>query len=68
MKRINTLMQVIILLTIVLLICTINDFLSLYDIKKDYVSKWVLQHLEVDTSKELPAWTNTELEWLSITV
>jgi hypothetical protein len=69
MKRINILITVAILLIVVLGICTIDDFLSLHDIKKDYVSKAALLHLEgIDTSKELPAWTNTELEWLSIKV
>jgi len=68
MKRMNTLTIVAIALTIVLFICTIDDFLSLHDINKDYVSKWVLQYLDTDTTKELPSWTNTELEWLSVKI
>lgn len=68
MKRIDTLIKVTILFTFVLFICTIDDFLSLHDIKKDYVSKTILQYLDIETSKELPNWTNTELEWLSVTV
>jgi glycerol-3-phosphate acyltransferase PlsY len=67
-KRIDTLIKVIILLTIVLFICAVDDLLSLHDISKDYVSKGALQHLEVETSKALPAWTNTELEWFSVQV
>jgi hypothetical protein len=68
MKKMNILAIITIIITIVLFMCTIDDFLALHDIKKDYVSKDVLQYLKVNTSKELPAWTNTELEWLSIKV
>jgi hypothetical protein len=68
MKKNNTLIIVLILLAIVLLICSIDDFLSLHDIKKDYISQDALQYLEVETSKALPDWTNTPLEWLSIQV
>ncbi len=68
MKRMDILIGVAILLTAVLVICTVADFLSLHDIEKDYVSREVLTSLEVDTSKELPGWTNTELEWSSLRV
>lgn len=68
MKRMDILTKVAILLTTVLVICTIANFLSLHDIEKDYVSHEVLRSLEVDTSKELPGWTNTELEWSSLRV
>ena len=67
-KRIDALLMVAIILSIIMFICTIDDFLSLHDIKNDYVSKSVLQYLQVETTKELPDWTNTKLEWLSITV
>jgi hypothetical protein len=68
MKKTDTLIKIVILLTIVLFICAVDDFLSLHDIKKDYVSKGALQYLEAETSKALPDWTNTELEWLSVKV
>jgi hypothetical protein len=54
--------------TIVLIVCTLDDFLSLHDIKADYVSKSVLSYLQVETSKSLPAWTDTSLEWTSIRI
>ena len=68
MKKMDTFLKIAIILSIVVFICTIDDFLSLHDIKKDYVSQSVLQYLEVETSKALPDWTNTRLEWSSITV
>ena len=67
-SRSDTFVKVAILLIGVLFICSIDDFLSLHDIKKDYVSQEALQYLEVETSAELPDWTNTKLEWASVTV
>jgi hypothetical protein len=55
-------------ITVVLMVCTLDDFLSLHDIKADYVSKSVLRHLQVETSKSLPTWTDTPLEWTSVTI
>lgn len=55
-------------ITIVLILCTFDDFLSLHDIRADYVSKSVLTYLRVETSEPLPSWTDTALEWTSITV
>ena len=55
-------------ITIVLIVCTLDDFLSLHDIKADYVSKSVLSYLQVETSKSLPTWTDTALEWTSVTI
>jgi hypothetical protein len=55
-------------ISILLIICTFDDFLSLHDIKRDYVSKSVLKYLQVDTSAPLPPWTDTRLEWTSFTI
>ena len=54
--------------TILLVFCTFDDFLSLHDIKADYVSKSVLSYLHVRTSATLPTWTDTRLEWASLTI
>jgi hypothetical protein len=53
---------------ILLIFCAFDDFLSLHDIKADYVSKSALTYLHVETSAPLPAWTNTRMEWASVTV
>ena len=68
MKKSDTLIKIVIVLSVVFLICTIDDFLSLHDIKKDYISQSALQYLETETTKPLPDWTNTNLEWLSVQV
>jgi hypothetical protein len=68
MKKMDTLVKAVILLTVLLSVCTVADFLALHDVNKDYVSQAALQYLEVTTSKELPAWTGAQLEWATITV
>jgi len=55
-------------INILLIFCTVDDFLSLHDIKADYVSKPVLSYLHVETSASLPTWTDTRLEWTSVTI
>jgi hypothetical protein len=55
-------------ITVLMAVCTFDDFLSLHDIKADYVSKSVLHYLHVETSEPLPSWTDTTLEWTSITI
>jgi len=68
MKPIDTLMKVVLLIAILLCVLTILDYLALHDIYKDYVSKAVLISLNIVVPKELPAWTNTELEWSMVTI
>ena len=55
-------------ITGLLILCTFDDFLSLHDIRSDYVSQAVLSYLHVQTSAALPAWTDTRLEWTSVTI
>ena len=64
----SNLIRVTLILTALVFLFTIDDFLSLHDINKDYVSKSILEYLNIETSKELPSWTNTSLEWLSVEV
>lgn len=68
MRRVDTLLKFALLIAILLCVLTILDYLALHDIYKDYVSKTVLSYLNLDLSKELPAWTNTELEWDMVTI
>jgi len=53
---------------ILLMFCAFDDFLSLHDIRADYVSKSVLSYLHVESLATLPAWTDTRLEWASVTI
>ena len=55
-------------ITVLLILCTFDDFLSLHDIKADYVSRSALSHLRVETSEALPPWTDTRLEWASVMI
>lgn len=57
-----------VVITVVLVLCTIDDFLALHDIKADYVSRSALNYLHVETSEALPPWTDTTLEWTSVAV
>jgi len=63
MKRLETLLGISLVLCIILLFLTLGDFLSLHDIKQDYVSTDILADLQVKLSKELPEWTSTKAEW-----
>ena len=63
MKRLETLLGWSLVLCIILLFLTLGDFLSLHDIRQDYVSTDILADLQVKLSKELPEWTSTKTEW-----
>ena len=63
MKRLETLLGWSLVLCIILLFLTLGDFLSLHDIRQDYVSTDILADLQVKLSKELPEWTSTKAEW-----
>lgn len=64
----KTLITVSTVITFLLMLCTLDDVLSLHDIRADYVSKAALDYLHVETSEALPSWTETRLEWRSVTV
>ena len=68
MKKVNNLVNLIIFLSVIIFLTTIDDFLSLHDINKDYISQSALKYLETETTKSLPNWTNTKLEWLAVTI
>jgi hypothetical protein len=68
MKKMDTLVMAVILLTVLFSVCTVADFLALHDINKDYVSQAALQYLAAETSNDLPAWTDTQMEWTTVTV
>jgi hypothetical protein len=56
------------LFCLLVFILTILDFAALHDIKKDYVSKHILDYLEISPSKDLPDWTATKGEWSIVSV
>ncbi len=56
------------LTAVLFLLATLFDFMALHDIYKDYVSKFVLQYLNIGLSEELPDWTATPGEWRSVRI
>jgi hypothetical protein len=68
MKRVDTLLKLVLGAAIVLCLLTVLDYLALHDIYKDYVSAAVLSYLNIALPVQLPAWTNTQLEWNAVTI
>jgi hypothetical protein len=68
MKKIKTLVFITFLFFIVTVGMTILDYLSLHDIRYDYVSERVLEELGVEVSSPLPDWTSTPGEWLMVNI
>ncbi|MBN1998656.1 hypothetical protein JW935_13940 [candidate division KSB1 bacterium] len=68
MKKLHLLLKIAMVLSVVFLLATVFDLLALHDVYKDYVSKTVLQYLEIDLSEELPSWTDTPGEWRDIQI
>lgn len=64
----KTLLMVSLVITALVGLCAVDDFLSLHDIKADYISTSALEYLHLTTSGALPPWTDTRLEWASVTV
>ena len=62
------LIRVSIALMVLLSVAAVDDFLSLHDIFKDYVSRPALDYLAIETSRQLPEWTGTSLEWTSLRI
>lgn len=68
MSKPAKLVKMSILLTVLLFLAAVDDFLSLHDISKDYVSRSALDYVGITTTGPLPDWTRTSLEWTSVRV
>ena len=55
-------------LSILVLLLILGDFLALADINQDYVSTKVLDSIQVDISDKLPDWSSTSMEWNVLTI
>ena len=59
--------KTIFLLSTILLGClfvlTVLDFTALHDIHNEYISKAILEKLEIRLSEEVPLWTDNNGEW-----
>ena len=67
MDKIKMLIYFSLLLSALMFILSLGDFLALHDIYKDYVSQEILDYLDITLEKELPAWTKTDGEWELVT-
>ncbi len=63
MNKTHTLIHIAIFLCVFGFLLTISDFLALHDIRNEYVSTRILNHLDITLSGELPEWTSTKGEW-----
>ncbi len=55
-------------LSLILVLLLIGDYLALHDIRQDYVSSDVLEAVRTDISNEIPQWASTKLEWTFVRV
>ena len=63
MKKKRTIVLITMLFCAAVLLLTILDFAALHDIKHDYVSGSMLDHLKIKLSDDLPEWTGARGEW-----
>jgi hypothetical protein len=64
----KTLTFVALMICIALIALTLLDFASLHDIKRDYISRSVVEYLDIQQTSELPEWTTTPGEWQIVTI
>ena len=68
MKNLKTITLITLIFCVIVFILTILDFAALHDIKQDYVSKNILDYLNITLLKDLPDWTSTTGEWQIVTI
>ncbi|MDF1548148.1 MAG: hypothetical protein P1P88_10030 [Bacteroidales bacterium] len=64
MKNLKNITTIALILTVLVFLLTIADFLALHDIRNDYVSKKIITSI----SQTLPAYTNTSGEWQVVNI
>ena len=55
-------------LSLIMILLLIGDYLALHDIRQDYVSSDVLDTVQTDISNEIPEWASTKLEWTFVKI
>ena len=68
MDRMKIVLSLTIAFCVIIILFSILDFACLHDIKNDYVSKKILNYLEIDIQQKLPEWTSTKGEWMCLLV
>ena len=67
MNNFKTITVITLSFCVAVFILTIFDFAALHDIKQEYVSKNILNYLDISLSEDLPQWTSTTGEWQLVT-
>ena len=68
MKRPRIFLFITFVCCIIVILFTVLDFLCLHDIRRDYVSSYILEDQGVGQGTELPEWTETKGEWRILTL
>ncbi len=62
------LFALLIISSILIILFLIMDFLALHDIRKDYLSKFIITYLNLELLSNLPDWTETNSEWMIVQI
>jgi hypothetical protein len=68
MKKYRQIAALLLLCNILIFLLTVFDFIALHDIKNDYVSRHILDYLNITLSDSPPTWTATTGEWQIVTI
>lgn len=68
MKNLKRVILTSIISCIFILLLSILDFAALHDIKNDYISRHILEYLEISLQDKLPNWTTTAGEWRVVSI
>jgi len=68
MKFRDSLIGWALVLSLIMILLLIGDFLALHDIRQDYVSSEVIEAVHADSAGYLPEWASTKLEWTFVRV
>lgn len=68
MKKKDAIVGWAFVLTLIMILLVIGDFLALHDIRKDYVSPGVLEDFSEYDSGNIPDWAATRMEWIFVRV
>lgn len=63
MNKNGLLIKIVFGLCCFVFLLTLFDFLALHDIRNEYISTRILNHLNLTVSGDLPDWTATKGEW-----
>ena len=63
MKSKNSIIGWAYLLSLIVILLFLGNFLALHDIKQDYVNNTVMESLQQDSSRDIADWASCKMEW-----